>query len=237
MAVPVWPSLRDAAFEHGDPVWRRWARWGLGMYSSNGAALTIALRSEADAILPDLFLMSLLAPFKGYFPGYSREIAEHRNRLTWTILKAHTRNRAGVVRLHSADPTDPPLVDFDYFNASDDPDGADLRAVVAGIRYARRLSEPLVHSGAIAAEELPGPHVQTDEELAQFVRDHAWGHHACGTCAIGTVLGSDFRVLGTSGLRVVDASVFPRIPGYFIASAIYMIGEKAADAIVADAMG
>ena len=95
----------------------------------------------------------------------------------------------------------------------------------------------MLRSGAIAAEEVPGPHVQTDDELTQFVRDHAWGHHACGTCAIGRVLGSDFRVHGTSGLRVVDASVFPRIPGYFLVSAVYMIGEKAADAILADAMG
>jgi choline dehydrogenase-like flavoprotein len=237
MAVAAWPSLRDASFEHGDPVWRRWARWGQGMYSSNGTALTVALRSDAAAPLPDLFLMSLLAPFRGYFPGYSREIAMHRNRLTWSILKAHTRNRAGVVRLRSADPTDPPLIDFDYFNPLDDPDQADLRAVIAGIRYARRLSAPQLRSGAIEAEEVPGPQVQTDDELAQFVRDHAWGHHACGTCAIGTVLGSDFRVHGTSGLRVVDASAFPRIPGYFIASAVYMIGEKAADTIIADAMG
>jgi choline dehydrogenase-like flavoprotein len=49
------------------------------------------------------------------------------------------------------------------------------------------------------------------------------------------VLGPDFRVHGTRGLRVVDASVFPRIPGFFIASAVYMIGEKAADAILSDA--
>ena len=47
------------------------------------------------------------------------------------------------------------------------------------------------------------------------------------------VLTSDFRVHGTEGLRVVDASVFPRIPGFFIASAVYMIGEKAADVILA----
>ena len=237
MAMSVWPSLRDASFEHGDPVWRRWARWGLGMYSSNGAALTIALRSTPDAPLPDLFFMSLLAPFRGYFPGYSREIAEHRNRLTWSILKAHTRNRTGVVKLRSADPTEPPLIDFGYFSHANDPNEADLRAVVDGIRFARRLAAPLLRSGAIAAEEVPGPHVQTDDDLAQFVRDHAWGHHACGSCAIGSVLGSDFRVHGTSGLRVVDASLFPRIPGYFIVSAVYMIGEKAADAILADAMG
>ena len=49
------------------------------------------------------------------------------------------------------------------------------------------------------------------------------------------MLDGNFRVHGVSGLRVVDASVFPRIPGFFIASAVYMIGEKAADIILADA--
>jgi choline dehydrogenase-like flavoprotein len=63
------------------------------------------------------------------------------------------------------------------------------------------------------------------------VRDTAWGHHASCSCAIGAVLDSDFSVRGVRNLRVVDASVFPRIPGFFIASAIYMIAEKAADVI------
>jgi choline dehydrogenase-like flavoprotein len=247
MAVPVWPSLRDAAYRRGDKPWRRWARWRSGMYTSNGAALSVVIRSAPEAALPDLFVMSLLAPFKGYFPGYSRLIAEQRNRLTWSVLKAHTRNRAGQVTLRSADPAEPPDVDFRYFDATDDPQGTDLRAVVTGIRVARSLAAPLLRSGAIAAEEVPGPGVETDAELEQFVRDHAWGHHACGTCAIGPidpggpveaggVLASDFRVHGIAGLRVVDASVFPRIPGYFIACAVYMIAEKAADMILADAM-
>jgi choline dehydrogenase-like flavoprotein len=69
------------------------------------------------------------------------------------------------------------------------------------------------------------------------VRDNAWGHHASSSCAIGPrerngVLASDFTVHGTRGLRVVDASVFPRIPGFFIASAVYMVAEKAADVIL-----
>ncbi len=51
------------------------------------------------------------------------------------------------------------------------------------------------------------------------------------------MLDGQFRVRHTSGLRVVDASVFPRIPGFFIASAVYMIGEKAADAILASPDG
>ena len=242
MAIDVWPSLRNAEFRRGDPPWRVWSRWGRGMYASNGSGVCVTARSDKKEVLPDLFVMSLMAPFQGYYPGYCRPIAEQRNRLTWSILKAHTRNRAGQVTLRSTDPTEPPCVDFRYFDLKDDPEEADLRAVVAGIRIARRLAEPLLKSGAISAEEVPGPDITSDSDLREFVRNHAWGHHACGTCAIGPaaaggVLGSDFRVHGVAGLRVADASVFPRIPGYFIASAVYMIAEKAADMILADAMG
>jgi choline dehydrogenase-like flavoprotein len=94
--------------------------------------------------------------------------------------------------------------------------------------------------GLIAAEELPGEQCQTNDELKEFVRNNAWGHHASCSCPIGPkeqggVLDSDFRIHGVNGLRVVDASVFPRIPGFFIVSAIYMVGEKAADVILASA--
>jgi choline dehydrogenase-like flavoprotein len=242
LAVPTWPSLQEAEFRRGDPLWREWARRREGMYTSNGGALAIIKRSGPHLPLPDLCLMAMLAPFKGYFPGYSRLIAEERNRLTWSILKAHSRNRAGSVTLRCADPAVPPLVDFHYFDSAGDPEQSDLRSVVAAIRFARRLAEPLFRSGTLVEEEVPGRAAKTDEELATFVRNHAWGHHACGTCTIGrrdagAVLGSDFRVHGTAGLRVADASVFPRIPGYFIAAAIYMVGEKAADSLLADAMG
>jgi choline dehydrogenase len=49
------------------------------------------------------------------------------------------------------------------------------------------------------------------------------------------VVDSNFRVIGVSNLRVVDASVFPKIPGFFIVTPIYMIAEKASDVILADA--
>jgi choline dehydrogenase-like flavoprotein len=111
--------------------------------------------------------------------------------------------------------------------------------VVEGVKLVRRLAAGM-QPELIAEEECPGPKANDDDALAEFVRDHAWGHHASCTCAIGServggVLSPDFKVHRTSGLRVVDASVFPRIPGLFIASAIYMIAEKAADVIVADA--
>ncbi len=99
----------------------------------------------------------------------------------------------------------------------------------------RALTDKLRQSDVIAQEVLPGKSIQSDEDLRQYVRNNAWGHHASCTCAIGDVLDSRFRVNGVKGLRVVDASVFPRIPGFFIACAVYMIGEKAADAILEDA--
>ena len=238
MNFPTWPSLTGARFRRGDPQYRMWSLLRRGMYTSNGAGLTVAKRSDPSQSLPDLFCMTLIGFFKGYYPGYSRDLAGRHDCLTWSVLKAHTLNRAGRVTLRSDDPRDPPLINFHYFAEGSDPAGNDLRAVVAGVKLVRDMAAPLLRDGTIAAEELPGPNVQTDAELEQFVRDHAWGHHACGTCAIGPrqdggVLDADFRVHGVEGLRVADASVFPRIPGYFIASAVYMIGEKAADAILA----
>ena len=169
-----------------------------------------------------------------------RAIADRLNYLTWTILKAHTNNRAGEVTLRSADPRETPHINFRYFDEGNDAKGEDLDAVVDGIKFIRSTTAKLKSDGLIIEEEQPGDHIRSDRELRDFVRHHAWGHHASCTCPIGPreqggVLSADFRVHGTEGLRVVDASVFPRIPGFFIVSAVYMIGEKAADVILADA--
>lgn len=160
--------------------------------------------------------------------------------MTWVVLKAHTNNCAGRITLRSADPRDPPIINFHYFEEGSDVLGEDIEAVVEGIRFVRKITQYFKDTKLIAEEELPGDAVESDEELKEFVRAHAWGHHASSSCAIGPrqqngVLSSDFRVHGTQCLRVVDASVFPRIPGFFIVSAVYMIAEKAADAISADA--
>jgi choline dehydrogenase-like flavoprotein len=196
-------------------------------------------RSKTADGLPDLFCMALLANFRGYFPDYSKLFPQGLNYLTWVILKAHTRNRKGRVTLRSPNPLDTPDINFHYFE-----EGAeeDLKAVVEGVRFVRKLTDKLREEELIETEEIPGDDVQSDEQLKTFVRTNCWGHHASCTCAIGPrdqngVLDSNFRVHGTQGLRVVDASVFPRIPGFFIVSAIYMIGEKAADAILRNETG
>lgn len=88
---------------------------------------------------------------------------------------------------------------------------------------------------------MPGPGVRDEASVRRFVEDNAWGHHASCSNPMGrrddpnAVVDSDFRVIGTTGLRVVDASVLPRIPGFFIVTPVYMIAEKASDVILADA--
>ena len=240
MRFDHWGVLAGARFERGDPQYEEWAHDRKGVYTTNGAVLAVIKRSVPDRALPDLFCFALLAPFRGYFPGYSALFPTGLNYLSWAILKGHTNNRAGDVTLRSNDPRDTPVINFRYFEEGDDDGGEDLESVVSGIKFVRSMTADLKRQNLIAEEELPGEDVQSDDDLRQFVRDHAWGHHASCTCPIGPrerggVLGSDFRVHGTRGLRVVDASVFPRIPGFFIASAVYMIGEKAADVLLAEA--
>jgi choline dehydrogenase-like flavoprotein len=239
MSFDRWNILEGVTFSRGDAAYREWAEKREGLYTSNGAVLAAILKSRAERPLPDLFCFALVGLFGGYFPGYSSLAVTKPNYLTWAILKAHTENRAGEVVLRSTDPRDTPLINFHYFEEGSDKAGEDLDSVVAGIRFVRKLTAKLKAEGAIAEEEQPGEARQSDDELKDYVRSTAWGHHASCSCPIGPrdsggVLSGDFRVHGTQGLRVVDASVFPRIPGFFIVSAVYMAAEKAADVILGD---
>ncbi len=240
MNFDQWEVFRGAKFSDDDPQFKQWQTRRKGPYITNGSVLALFKRSAPERPLPDLFCMALLGKFAGYYPGYSREFADHLNYLTWAVLKAHTNNCAGEITLRSADPLDPPEINFCYFQDGT-PDGdQDLDSVVSGIRFVRKMTAHLRTIGVIAEEESPGDAVQSEDELRDYVRDTCWGHHASCSSPIGPreqngVLSSDFRVHGTMGLRVVDASVFPRIPGFFIVSAVYMIGEKAADVILQEA--
>jgi choline dehydrogenase-like flavoprotein len=225
--------------EEADPGLAEWQSQGTGIYATNGALVGLIRRSRRELPAPDLFIFGLPARFEGYYPGYSAELEWHHDYFTWAVLKAHTINRAGQVLLRSDDPRDPPSVDFHYFDEGTDTEGADLDAVVDGVQVARDLMR---RAGDLVAEEVwPGPSVQTREQIRDWVRDQAWGHHASCTCPIGpasdpaAVVDSRLRVHGAQRLRIVDASVFPRIPGFFIVTSVYMLAEKASDVILSDA--
>jgi len=247
------PLLEDATFHApaagqttGDPFFEQWHARGKGLYATNGAVLGFIARSSvAEQDEPDLFIFGVPGAFVGYYTGWSEDAAKAPyDKWTWLLLKAHARFR-GQVTLRSKNPLDPPMVDFNYFER--DAQGVptpeaqkDLQAMRDGVRLVNKLlagsTELRLHP-----EVMQGVDLDSDQGIDQFVQDRAWGHHASCTCKIGgdddreAVLDSGFRVRGVQGLRVVDASVFPRIPGFFVVMPIYMIAEKAADAILADA--
>lgn len=239
LAAP-WHSMADADFSPGDRLGRLWEAKRRGMYISNGAALAMKRNLPGVKGNADLFIMALLGAFQGYYKGYSKALRERKDVLSWAILKARTANTSGTVTLRSADPRDPPRIQFNYFDPLCDPEGKDLKAVAAAVGMVREAAAPLLDCHLVTEEICPGRDVQ-GEALEQWVRDNAWGHHASCTCPMGPrdkggVLDSRLRVHGVPRLRVVDASIFPRIPGYFIVSAIYMAAEKAADMILEDAV-
>ena len=138
-------------------------------------------------------------------------------------------------------------MDFNYFDTGTTEGGADeadLSALVQAVNISRRAlgryREFGILGGSAFEEESPGREVQSEEAIGEYVKENAWGHHASCTNPIGAdgdpmaVLDSKFRVRGVAGLRVVDASVFPKIPGVFIQAPIYIVSEKAASVIIND---
>ena len=227
-----------------DPCLSQWQNNFLdrGVYATNGISLAVVKKSSVAESDPDLIITGAPANFPGYFPGYSKVGVADSRHWTWITLKAHVRNNAGTVTLRSTDPRDTPIINFNYFDAGVTENGADdkdAQASAEGIQLARKMYDSIPELlGGNFQEVWPGPSVNTTEKIKDFVKKEAWGHHASCTCPIGAdndpmaVLDSSFRVRGVDGLRVVDASVFPKIPGFYIAVPVYMISEKAADAIL-----
>lgn len=231
--------LADCTFLEGDdPCYNTWSKSIgdlKGAYTTNGIAFGYLHHSSVAGDDHDLFLGGVPAYFNGYFPGYSLHATANLNTWTWLTLKAHSRNNAGTVNLTSTNPRDTPRINFNYFTEGGD---KDLQAIVEGMQYGIEAFDKLIPLDGAFERVWPPTNISSPEDLKQFARDEAWGHHASCTAPIGAdddpmaVLDSEFRVRGVSGLRVVDASVFPKIPGMYIALPTYQVSEKAADVII-----
>lgn len=150
------------------------------------------------------------------------------------VAKPHSRGR---VTIASADPADPPVIDYRYFT---DPDGHDERMLVAGVRLARRIAETEPMRSHLVREVFPGPDVQTDEELSAVQRGiHQTVYHVSGTCRMGAsddelaVVDPSLCVRGVEGLRIADASVFPTLTSVNPVITVMMVAERAAELIAA----
>ncbi|KAK7018554.1 choline dehydrogenase [Favolaschia claudopus] len=224
-----------------DPCLKQWLEDGhRNVYSSGPAVWAHAYKSSPSLEYLDVWSMWGPGSFRGYFKGYPTLLAQEApNHFNNVILKAHTTSK-GWVRLTGPDPQDLLDINKNQFQTPDDL--KDLQIMVDAIKKTRALwAAKSGLSGNSLRETWPGPDVQTDDQLKDFVTKNAWGHHVCCTAAIGpdsdknAVLDKNFKVRGVKNLRVVDASAFPWIPGMFMTTAIYQISEKAADAVMADA--
>ncbi|PWJ91303.1 choline dehydrogenase [Flavobacterium araucananum] len=216
-----------------DPFLSQWLKHREGPYNSIGSPLMYMKKSFPEKINPDIILFARTVRFEGFFPNWFWTFRPIHNQFSWTVLKAHTNNRNGVVKLKSSNPRDTPYINFNSFSDN----GEDLNDLTEGFKFARVLMQD---SPFKIKEVLPGVEVQSDHDIKEFIKNQAWGHHASCSCPIGAdddkmaVLDSRFRVRGAKKLRVVDASVFPKIPGTFIVTPIYMVSEKASEVIIED---
>ncbi|MDE2094468.1 MAG: GMC family oxidoreductase N-terminal domain-containing protein, partial [Burkholderiales bacterium] len=152
-----------------------------------------------------------------------------------TLNTAYLRPRSrGTVRLASKNPADAPLLDPNYWS-----DPHDRAMSIKGLRLAREIMRQPALRRYVQTEILPGTRLTSDQELFDYACANAkTDHHPVGTCRMGpasdprSVVTPDLRLIGMQGLRVVDASVMPRVPSCNTNAPTIMVAEKAADHIL-----
>jgi choline dehydrogenase len=142
----------------------------------------------------------------------------------------------GTVQINSADPLAAPKIVANYLQHPQD-----AKVLVAGLKQLREIfAQPAFKDLVTGEEYFPGNHVSSDHALEQFAREKGGTvYHTVGTCRMGedakAVVDSRLRVRGVEGLRVIDASVMPRMVSTNTNAAAIMIGEKGAAMLLEDA--
>jgi choline dehydrogenase len=208
----------------------QWMVTGTGICATQINSCNIVVRTLPGLVQPDIQLMSnpVRMDAKIWWPFIGPR-QEHR--ITADAVVLHPESR-GSVTLRSADHSDQPRIRLNLL-ATD----ADMASARRGVRLARRIYAAAPQSALIARETSPGSAIESDADLNSYIRARAGvTQHPVGTCAMGVspdaVLDPQLRVRGISGLRVVDASVMPMVPGANTNAAVVMIAEKAADLIL-----
>ena len=206
-----------------------WRRHRTGMLTTNFAEAGGFVKSDPSEPIPDLQLHFVIGklidhgrkPTLGH--GYSCHVC---------LLRPQSR---GSVRLASKDPLAAPLIDPNFLG-----DLEDMQRMVKGFKLMRNLLGQSALAAMGGKEIAMSAKAKTDAEIEFFIRDHADTiYHPVGSCRMGPgpldVVDAQLRVHGMEGLRVVDASIMPRVVGGNTNAPTIMIAEKAADMIKAAA--
>jgi choline dehydrogenase len=234
----------------GDPCLDLWYK-GEGPYSKGAANSNVFMVKTPHAVEGErdmLMFASTGRALAGFVPS---EIVNRTSypptTFSWSTVKMHPQNTAGYVQIQSADPTDTPEVNLNYFVEGAE---TDLNAILDTVAFVRRaFASTEAPVGPVTSVSPPCPpddildtgycrDVQIDKD---WIHDQVFGHHPTSTNKVGpdsdplSVLDTRLRVRGVEGLRVVDASAFPRCPGAFPAISTFLLSERATDLVLEDA--
>ncbi|HEY0065514.1 MAG TPA: two-component regulator propeller domain-containing protein, partial [Telluria sp.] len=203
-----------------------------GAFTSNAAEGGGFIRSDPALAAPDLQLHFTPAHLDDHGHTLSRAaytLFGHGYALHVCDLRPKSR---GEIRLASADPAAPALIDPNYLSHPED-----MASLVRGVKAARKVLAAPAFDPYRGVELFPGPAVQDDAAIEAFIRRKAGTiYHPVGTCKMGhdpmAVVDAQLCVHGMTGLRVVDASIMPTLIGGNTNAPTVMIAEKAADMIL-----
>ena len=223
--VSLYPKLN--LFSKG-LIGLEWLLFKRGLGATNHFESCGFIRSKAGVEYPDIqyHFLPIAIRYDGKAVAGTHSFQVH-------VGPMRSKSR-GHVRARSADPREAPAIRFNYMSHEDD---------WTEFRNAMRLTREIFEQKSLepykGRELQPGEHLQTDEELDSFIRDHAESaYHPCGTCRMGSaadpmaVVDPHCRVIGMEGLRVAESSIMPRVTNGNLNGPTLMIGEKASDHIL-----
>ncbi|TPI73614.1 choline dehydrogenase [Mesorhizobium sp. B2-8-9] len=206
----------------------QWLFFKTGLGATNHFEAAAFVRSQAGIDYPDIQYHFIPAAVR-----YDGKSAAKSHGFQAHVGPMRSKSR-GSVSLRSPDPKAKPVIRFNYMSHPDD--WSEFRHC---IRLTREIFGQKAFDGFRGKEISPGSHVQSDDELDAFIRDHAESaYHPCGTCRMGraddptSVVDPECRVIGVEGLRVADSSIFPRVTNGNLNAPSIMTGEKASDHIL-----
>ena len=213
-------------------LWWEVAKWALGRPSVLGLQPSLMYgfwKSSPGLENPDIQFISSPGSYR---PG-AIYVLDDFPALTCGFFQQRPQS-TGYVRAASPDPFELPVAQPNYLAERED-----QRVAIAGFRMARRLLSTPALANLVVAEQLPGKDVNSDDELLDFGRKTGTTiFHLVGTCKMGpasdplAVVDPELRVHGVRGLRVIDASVMPRVVSANTYAATLMVAEKGADLVM-----
>jgi len=239
-----WGIMKDML-----PETLKWVEGEPSAFGSNHAPAGMDISSEGtNGTEPTIHIHFLMLYFEGLdLNMWRKQDAAHRvpvgmtdfafykglEHYTALIERCGTCSE-GRITLRNRDPLVPPFVDPNYGSCA-----FNNQEIIFGIKEVRKLNA-LLPAQFRGEEVFPGAEVDTDEKLLNWLRNFVWGHHISGSAPMGSceddgaVLDNHGRVYGVEGLRVADASAFPKIPHGNILYTTYIVGERIGEFILQD---